>query len=97
MSDSFFGFDTTLPPLNSDQLTGLGENIGGQKDETEEEDLERKFKDFSLDLRQDFGVFDDEQNFDLSAQLVETGDDFNDETFGNVGEIGAFIILRCSF
>jgi hypothetical protein len=92
MSDSFFGFDTALPPLNSDQLTGLGENIGGQKDETEEEDLERKFKDFSLGLRQDFGFFDDEQNFDLSAHLVETGDNYNDITFGNDGEIGAFII-----
>ncbi|CAI2184272.1 2899_t:CDS:10, partial [Funneliformis geosporum] len=88
MSDSFFGFDTTLPPLNSDQLTGLEENTGGQNDETEEEDLERKFKEFSLLPEEDFRAFDDEQNFDLSAQLEETRDDFNDETFGNVGDMG---------
>ncbi|CAG8513237.1 1066_t:CDS:2 [Funneliformis mosseae] len=86
MSDSFFGFDTTLPPLNSDQLTGLEGNTGEQNDETEEEDFERKFKEFSLHPGEDVGAFDDEQNFDLSAQLVETGDDLNDETFGNVGQ-----------
>jgi hypothetical protein len=97
MSDSFFGFDTTLPPLDSDQLNGLGENIGGQKDEIEEEELERKFRNFSLDSGEDFGVYDDEQNLYLGAQLEETGDDFNDETFGNVGEIGTFIFLVLCF
>ncbi|CAB4420250.1 unnamed protein product [Rhizophagus irregularis] len=88
MSDSFFGFDTTLPPIDSDQLNGLGENNGGQKDEIEEEELERKLKDITLISGEDFGVYDDEQNFDLGTQLEETGDDFNDETFGNVGDIG---------
>lgn len=93
MSDSFFGFDTTLPPLDSDQLNGLGENNGGQKDEIEEEELGRKFKDITLISGEDYGVYDDEQNFDLGTQLEETGDDFNDETFGNVGDIGTFIFL----
>ena len=79
MSGSFFGFDTTLPPLlNSDQLAGLEENTGEVKSETEEEDLEGKLKSFSLDSRENFGGFDDEQNYDLSGQLEETGDDFND-------------------
>jgi len=91
MSNSFFGFDTTLPPLNSDQLTGLEGNTCGQKDETEEEDLEKKFKEFSLISGGDFGVFDVEQNFDLSGQLEEAGDDLNDETFGNVGDVGACV------
>ncbi|GBB93839.1 hypothetical protein RclHR1_02240011 [Rhizophagus clarus] len=88
MSDSFFGFDTTLPPLDSDQLTGLGETIGGQKDEIEEEELESKFKGISLDSGEDFEVYDDERDFCLDTQLEETGDDYNDETFGQVGDIG---------
>ncbi|CAG8663975.1 25078_t:CDS:2, partial [Racocetra persica] len=86
MSDSFFGFDTTLPPLNSDQLTGVG-RTGEQEEETEEEEVERKIKDFTLDSREDFEVYDYEQNFDLGAQLEETGDDLNAETFGDVGDV----------
>lgn len=83
MSDSFFGFDTTLPPLNVDQSTGL--RTGEQQDETEEEEVERKIKDFSLESGENFEDY--EQNIDLD-QLEEEADDLNDETFGNVGDIG---------
>ena len=87
MSDSFFGFETTLP-LNSD----LEENTCGQNDETGEEDLKKKFKGLSFDP-EDFGDLGDEQNdlIDLLEQLEETRDAYNDETFGNVGDIGAFV------
>jgi hypothetical protein len=91
---SFFGFETALPTLDSDQLTGLEENTGGPKDETEEEDLEKKLKDLSFDS-EGFGVYDDEQNLDLS-KLIETGDDHNDETFGNDVDIGE-LMCSCNF
>ncbi|CAG8753529.1 15220_t:CDS:1, partial [Gigaspora rosea] len=79
MSDSFFGFDTTLPPLNVDQSAGLS-RTGEQQDETEEEEVERKIKDFSLESGEDFEDYG--QNIDLD-QLEEEADDLNDETFGN--------------
>ncbi|CAG8610096.1 3557_t:CDS:10 [Ambispora leptoticha] len=74
MSDSYFGFDTTMPPLNSDQLTA------GTAEITEDE-LSKNFEEFALESGQDFGC---DQGFDpLADQLVETGDDYNEETFGN--------------
>ncbi|CAG8631299.1 2559_t:CDS:10 [Ambispora gerdemannii] len=73
MSDSYFGFDTTMPPLNSDQLTA------GTAEITEDE-LSKNFEAFALESGQDFGVY----GYDpLADQLVETGDDYNEETFGN--------------
>ena len=48
-------------------------------------------------MRKDFEVFDDEQNFYLSVQLEEIGDDFNDETFGNVRDISVFIHFLLNF
>lgn len=91
MSGSFFGFDATIPPLNSDQLTGLDSNgVSKHQDETEEEELERKIKNFSLEPGEEFVDFDYEQNFDLGTQLEESGDDMNEETFGGVVDVGVF-------
>ncbi|CAG8539119.1 11531_t:CDS:10 [Diversispora eburnea] len=91
MSGSFFGFDTTMPPLKSDQLAGLDSNgVSTHHDETEEEELERKIKDFALESEEEFEDFGYEQNFDLGTKLEESGDDMNDETFGVVVDVGKY-------
>ncbi|KAG9293188.1 hypothetical protein G9A89_010525 [Geosiphon pyriformis] len=75
MSDSFFGFDTTMPPLNSENLTGL--------ENTAEDDLTLKSENLELESVEEFRGLDYETSFDpLGDQLEEERDDYNNETFG---------------
>ncbi|CAJ0823340.1 8162_t:CDS:2 [Entrophospora sp. SA101] len=80
MSDSFFGFDTTMPPLNNEQLAELNSESIEEKDDNVEE-IEKKFKNWLLQP-------DQEYEYNLSSQLEEAGDELNDLTFGTEVNIG---------
>ncbi|CAO3607048.1 unnamed protein product [Cunninghamella blakesleeana] len=77
--DLFFGFNTKLPSLDDDEAFRLS-----QKERAAREDA--NVYDFST-LRDELGC-DDDYDDNLGDQLVEQGDDFNDETFGddNIGQ-----------
>ncbi|KAI8381526.1 topoisomerase II-associated protein PAT1-domain-containing protein [Radiomyces spectabilis] len=78
MGDSFFGFNTKMPPLSQGELRRLGDNGDRAVEETEV---------FDFDTLQDT-LDDEEQDDGLGDQLIEENDDYNDETFGSGGPIG---------
>ncbi|KAI7898347.1 topoisomerase II-associated protein PAT1 [Cokeromyces recurvatus] len=87
MGDTFFGFNTNLPPLTNEEFRALAEQgIDKNKDSKQTEtydNVDADVYDFAA-LRQEFGVDEDqEENDGLGDQLIEEGDDYNDLTFGD--------------
>ncbi|CAO0789595.1 unnamed protein product [Mucor circinelloides] len=91
MGDSFFGFNTNLPPLSEDEFLALkkqGKNSSNRNDQSQNYDhIDADVYDFAT-LRQELGVdehddFQDEEDDGLGDQLIEEGDDVNDLTFGD--------------
>jgi DNA topoisomerase 2-associated protein PAT1 len=72
----FFGFDTSLP---ADRPGGTTHGFQARADQD-------SFLGAGGAADEDQAVY---QWGDLDASLLEGGDDFNDETFGNVGDMGA--------
>ena len=85
--NSFFGFDTTLPPLRPDELTTL------EEDKADKDDLDKQIEDYALETGENYEVYDFEE--DLAGKLEEERDDLNDETFADSKEdIGMYVDLK---
>jgi DNA topoisomerase 2-associated protein PAT1 len=83
MGDSFFGFNTNLPPLTDDELHSLkvqGINNNGDSEAAYHEHSDADIYDFET-LRHELGV-DDEQ--EESDGLGEEADDYNNITFNEI-------------
>ncbi|KAI8637124.1 topoisomerase II-associated protein PAT1-domain-containing protein [Parasitella parasitica] len=88
MGDSFFGFNTNLPPLSEDEYRAL--NKQGNKNRSDQsqsyDHIDADVYDFAT-LRQELGVNEhdnlQEEDGNLADQLIEEGDDVNDLTFGD--------------
>ncbi|KAI9014425.1 topoisomerase II-associated protein PAT1-domain-containing protein [Phycomyces nitens] len=87
MGDSFFGFNTKLPPLSNDERRQFGDggsraqggNAQAHGNRNTVGDVEvYDFEAMQNELEAELGDQDDR----LGDQLIEEGDDFNDETFG---------------
>ncbi|KIW21536.1 hypothetical protein PV08_02116 [Exophiala spinifera] len=81
---SFFGFDTSLP---RDKPGGASKGIFEHSNPFNEVAKARKLQAFHDDEQE---IIDFEDTYDgLGDQLEETGDDFNDDTFGGGAEGGS--------
>lgn len=85
---SFFGFDTTLP-----QHKGQQQEI--QRSQQQQQQKQSRFA--TNDSTSFGGGFPEQEEDDLatftwgegaSTNLLEGGDEFNDETFGDAGDVG---------
>ncbi|KAG2201345.1 hypothetical protein INT47_001433 [Mucor saturninus] len=87
MGDSFFGFNTNLPPLSEDEMRALTEQGGGNNNRNQVQNydhVDADVYDFAT-LRHELGVHDEpeEKQDGLGDQLIEEGDDNNNMTFGD--------------
>lgn len=103
MSDSFFGFDTKLPPLSADELRRLGGDPGTDDGDDGDDDLTRRLEDYAIRQGEDLEIYDyaaeigraerEEEEMMAGAaagrgELEEERDDLNDETFGGDEDVG---------
>ncbi|KAG1595547.1 hypothetical protein G6F48_000617 [Rhizopus delemar] len=82
MGDSFFGFDTSLPPLSEEELRGLTDK---NKQDTISTYDHADVYDFAT-LRDELGAHEEElleEGDQLADQLIEDGDNNNDITFAD--------------
>ncbi|KAK9763836.1 DNA topoisomerase 2-associated protein pat1 [Basidiobolus ranarum] len=82
MADSFFGFNTTLPPLSPQERQNFqrgpySPNGNGVNN------LNNQFN--SLHVKEEYPILEEEKYDHLGDQLREGNDDLNDETFGSIG------------
>ncbi|ORX64780.1 hypothetical protein K493DRAFT_321950 [Basidiobolus meristosporus CBS 931.73] len=82
MADSFFGFNTALPPLSSQERQNLRRGPYSAN-ENGFDKLNNQLH--SLHLNEGLSSLDEEKYDRLGDQLQEENDNLNDETFGAVG------------
>ncbi|KAI8138015.1 topoisomerase II-associated protein PAT1-domain-containing protein [Fennellomyces sp. T-0311] len=84
MSDSFFGFNTSMPPLSEGELQKLeSQEDAAERSKHRDQDDDLEVYDFDA-LKGELDAPDDNgDNDNLGDLLIEQGDDLNDETFGD--------------